>query len=500
MPDLEPRLRAVCDLMVPDVREDAGLHEYDGTVQDLSPAGVARGLAALGGQPLADPHDEAHLSVFEAGLRWELGDYQAHRRNPLVHMANLDLACYDRSYAPDDERAAARRRHLLAWPDAVDAAVTSLDAVPAPVAQALLAAVRGLREGLDEAEGEHVIVALAAHRRFVDHVEACARTGPPDAAIGADALAREMGVWEGTDVDLAALATAADAERDRLLAMLDEGCARIDATRPTAQVVAGLLADHPDAEGVLAQARAVTDEVIAFTRERGLAPWTDGECLVGPAPASRSWAMAMMAWSAPGEADAPSWYHVTPPDPAWEPEEIEQWLSVFGQTSLPAITVHEVAPGHFAHGRALRRVTSPVRRVLMSATFAEGWAHYAEELFVEEGFRADDPRFVIGVCLEALVRVTRLSCAIGMHAGGMSVDQATDRFETDAFLGRSAARSEAQRGTFDVGYGRYTWGKLAIRDLRERARARNGFSLQAFHARLLELGSPPIGLLDAALA
>ena len=54
---------------------------------------------------------------------------------------------------------------------------------------------------------------------------------------------------------------------------------------------------------------------------------------------------------------------------------------------LPAITVHEVTPGHYAHGRMLRRVKGDARRVLSSSAFVEGWAHYAEELFVEEGFR-----------------------------------------------------------------------------------------------------------------
>jgi hypothetical protein len=263
-----------------------------------------------------------------------------------------------------------------------------------------------------------------------------------------------------------------------------------------------LMRDHPDIDGVLAEARTLTDEVLEFTRAHQLAPWTDGECLVGPAPESRKWALAMMAWAAPEEADAPSWYHVTPPDPDWPADEIEAWLSVFSRTSLPAITVHEVAPGHYAHGRALRRLTSPVRRRMLSMAFAEGWAHYVEELVIELGFRDGDPRYAIGVAHEALIRVTRLACAIGLHTGAMTVDDATARFENDALLLGAAARSEANRGTFDVTYGRYTWGKLAIQDLREEAKAQwgDGFSLQRLHAALLALGSPPLGLMSTALS
>lgn len=496
-----PRLRAVADLMQPEVREGAGLHAYDGRVQDLSPGGVRSGLARLGGARLADPHDEAHLAAFEAGLRWSFGEHERHRRDPLVHVAALDLACYDREYAPEADRAAARRAHLAAWPDAVDAALESLDAVPAPVAEALLGAVRGLAAAVDADEGPHAERALAAHARLLAHVEGCARHGAPDPAVGAAALAREMGVWEAADVDLDDLAERAEAERDRLTALLAQACRQIDPDRPTAAVVADLLADQPAAEDVVAEAAALTREVIAFTAEHRLAPWTDGECRVGPAPPSRSWAMAMLSWAAPEEPDAPSWYHVTPPDPDWRPEAVREWLSVFSRTSLPAVTVHEVAPGHFAHGRALRRAPSPVRRVLHSATFAEGWAHYAEELVVESGFRAGDPRYVVGMCLEALVRVTRLTCAIGLHAGDLDVAGATRRFERDACLGHAAAVAEARRGTFDVGYGRYTWGKLLLGELREQARQEwgAGYTLQRFHAAVLDLGSPPVGLLGTAL-
>ena len=92
----------------------------------------------------------------------------------------------------------------------------------------------------------------------------------------------------------------------------------------------------------------------------------------------------------------------------------------------------------------------------------EGWAHYAEELSVEEGFVADDPRFAIGVWLEALVRVTRLACALGVHTAGWTVDEAAARFAADTHLTGEAALSEARRATFDPTYGRYTWGKLEI--------------------------------------
>jgi Bacterial protein of unknown function (DUF885) len=84
----------------------------------------------------------------------------------------------------------------------------------------------------------------------------------------------------------------------------------------------------------------------------------------------------------------------------------------------------------------------------------------------------------------------------------MTVDDAAARFGTDGFLAGPAARSEAMRGTFDPTYGRYTWGKLAIRDLRTQARRLWGadYTDLRLHTALMELGSPPLGLIGTSLS
>ncbi|MEN3359811.1 MAG: hypothetical protein V7637_3793 [Mycobacteriales bacterium] len=498
---MDQRMRALCDMAVALMRDGGGRHEYDGVVQDLSPAGVASGLAALGGPAYDDPYDDALVAAKEAEARAVYGELQMHRWNPLLHVQNLDLASYDREYAPAAERADARARHLAAWPDGVAAALDALDQVTAPVAAATVDAARGLAAGLVRGRDAAEDAALDAQARLVAHLEAAAVDGSPDAALGGAALTRLLSAAEATPVDLAELAAQADAERDRLQAMAAAACERIEPGRPPAELLPELLRDHPDPDGVLAETRALTEEVIAWTKEHDLAPYHDGECRVGVTPESRQWAVAMMSWAAPGEPPGPSWYHVTPPRPEWSAAEQSEWLQLFSRTTLPAITVHEVAPGHFSHGVALRHASSLQRQLALSEAFTEGWAHYVEEVAVEEGFHADDPRFALGVAVEALVRVTRLACAIGLHTGTMTVDDATRRFERDAFLAGPAARSEAQRGTFDPTYGRYTWGKLTIRALRERARSQwdGDFSLPRFHKAMLDLGAPPLGLLEYAL-
>jgi hypothetical protein len=505
--DLGARLRAVCDLDVATMREFGGRHEYDGIPQDLSPEGVAAGLARLAaarkaGAPQADPHDEAQLRTFEDLQQVIYGELELHRRNPIFHLNELDLACYDKDYTPQTERDAARTAHLAAWPRAIDAAIRSLDRASAPVAESLLGGIRGLAAGIpadvDPAVGE---AARAAHARLVEHVARAARDGDPDPALGSAALTRLMATAEATQLDLGELARRADAERDRLWERLADSCARVDAKRAPLDVARELVRDHPDRAGVIDAATQWTQRAIDFTRDRDLVPYHDGVCLVGEAPESRRWASAMMSTNAPGEPDAPSWYHITPPDESWPPDQVEEWLEMFSATTLPSVTVHEVAPGHFSHGRAIRRAPTEVRRLLCSEAFIEGWAHYAEELCVEEGFLADDPRFAIGVWLEALLRVTRLACAIGVHTAGMTVADAARRFESDTQLAGPAALSEARRATFDPTYGRYTWGKLEIMRARDAARAAWGpsFTLKRFHSALMELGSPPLGLLGTAV-
>jgi hypothetical protein len=496
------RLDALTPLLLPRLRESAGRHELDGDVPDLSPEGVREAIDGLGGPPLDDPHDDAHLRAFEDALRVQYGELELHRRNARPLLAAMDLSGYARSYAPRETRDEARRTHLAGWPDLIDGALRSLDAVPAPLARGLLGSVRGAATVVDPEE-PHGEEALRAHARLVGHLERAAREGDPDPSLGGDGLAALLGTGEAMDVDLGAMEVEADTERTRLRQLLADACHDLAPGEDVEVVVSGLIDDHPDADGVLDTATQLTEEALAFTRDEGLVDerFVAGDCRVAPSPPSRRWATAMMSWSAPYEDDGPSWYFITPPDPSWPADRQRQWLSAFSFTTLPSTTVHEVAPGHFVHGRALRAATSDVRRSLHSSSFIEGWAHYAEELCIEAGFRAGDPRFRAGVALKALLRVTRMAVAIGIHRGTMTVDEAVTRFRDDALVRDAVAEAETARATFDPTYGRYTWGKLEILRLRDQARRRwgAGFTLRRFHDAMLALGSPPLGLLPAAL-
>jgi hypothetical protein len=248
------RLRAICDLSMSSVREYTGRHEYDGRIEDLSPEGVRAGLARLGGPPEDDPHDDAHLAAFERLVRLELGELELHRSNPLYHIGALDVSCYDRDYAPAAERAEGpppppgrlaggrRRRRHRPGPGrrpggrGPAAGRPGPDGRPRPGTGGSGEPQRGApvgREGSGEPQrgapvsrpDDPVVErALAAHRRLVAHLEAAAADGHHDTALGRGPLERLLGTGEAIEVDLGRLEERADAERDRLRAMLDEAC------------------------------------------------------------------------------------------------------------------------------------------------------------------------------------------------------------------------------------------------------------------------------------
>ncbi len=502
---MDPRLRAVCELFMPSVREEGGRHEYDGRIYDLSPDGVDGSLRALGGPAFDDPAEDEHVASFEALARAWFGDLEVHRWNPDLHMRNLNLVHYERDYAPLAERNAHRATHLQQWPEAVEMALASLDRVSAPMARALVSSARGLHAQVDSTPADDATsrAAHAAADRLTHHLVAAAETGEPDPALGAGNLARLMTASEDLPFDIATMTDVVEKERVRLGEILRDACARVDSTASVRDVVRRLLADRPRSDDeILHNARSVTEELMAFTAEHQLVPFLDGEMEFGLDREAQGLYFANMRFSAPEEPDSPSTYHVTPPDWGWPRPEVDEWLETFSPTLIGSMSAHEAAPGHFAHARALRRTDGVARRVLISYTFAEGWAHYAEELCWEEGFHEDDPRYAIGMAIWALVRVTRLASAIGLHSGTMTVEESVARFVDDAYFPPPAARQEANRGLFDPMYARFTWGKLVIQDSRERARRAWGpdFSLGRFHAAMFELGSPPVGLVDRMFA
>ena len=196
-----------------------------------------------------------------------------------------------------------------------------------------------------------------------------------------------------------------------------------------------------------------------------------------------------------------AYYNMTLPDPKAPAAEKNEFMSQWYYPAISNVSVHEVWPGHYLQFLYARHFPSDIRKVLGAATNSEGWAHYCEQMVIDEGFHADDPRYRLAQLQDALLRDARFIVGIRMHTKGMTVAEAEEFFAKEGYQSRPVARSESKRGTSDPTYGYYTMGKLMILKLRDDYRAKKGarFSLQDFHDTFIKLGPLPLPLVRKAM-
>jgi uncharacterized protein (DUF885 family) len=223
------------------------------------------------------------------------------------------------------------------------------------------------------------------------------------------------------------------------------------------------------------------------------------QALVEEAPAYRRQNFAFINIPGPYEQNLPSVYYIAPPDPQWS--KIEQDAYIPGKADLLFTSVHEVWPGHFLQFLHSNRSSWRFGQLFVGYAFAEGWAHYAEELMVEAGIAQSRPDLQIGQALNALLRNVRYLCAIGLHTQGMSAAQCEQLFRDKAYQDAGNARQQAARGTYDPAYLNYTMGKLMIRRLRDDWAASRGGrkAWREFHDRFLTFGGPPVPMARRAM-
>ena len=190
----------------------------------------------------------------------------------------------------------------------------------------------------------------------------------------------------------------------------------------------------------------------------------DQQAQVAEAPPYNRSNGAYISVPGPYEKGVAYTYYIAPPDPSWSAAERAEYVQ--GKASLLYTSVHEVWPGHFLQFLHSNANPSKIAALWVSYAFAEGWAHYGEELMWEEGLGDGNPEQHIGQLTEALLRNVRYQCAIGLHTQGMSVAQCEQMFREQAYQDPGNARQQAARGTYDPEYLKYTLGKLMIRKLR----------------------------------
>ena len=158
-------------------------------------------------------------------------------------------------------------------------------------------------------------------------------------------------------------------------------------------------------------------------------------------------------------------------------------MAGFNRGTIISTAIHEAYPGHYVQFLWVPNAPSKVRKLLGAGTNVEGWAHYCEQMMLDEGYGGGDRKLRLGQLQDALLRDARYIVGIQMHTGKMTYEQGIEFFVKEGYQSRANAERETKRGTSDPTYLVYTLGKLEILKLREDYNGREGaaFSLQDFH-------------------
>jgi uncharacterized protein (DUF885 family) len=328
------------------------------------------------------------------------------------------------------------------------------------------------------------------------------QTTKPDSsatfAIGKPNYEAKLKFEEGIDVPIDTLLKIAQRELSKTQEEFRRTAGLIDSKRPSMAVWADVQREHPKPGALVEEAQKQLSSLVRFIEEKKIVrlPQADPP-VVAATPDFMRWSTASMWTAGPFERRTlPAHYFITDVDPRWTEKQKEEYLASINYPQLWTTSIHEVYPGHFVQGTYLKQVGSVVRRVsaMAPASFVEGWAHYAEQMMLEQGFGANDPKIKLGQLADALLRLCRFFVGIREHTLGMTVDQGTRFFMDNAYMGETPSRIEAERGTFDPTYLVYSVGKLAILKLRDdyKRSQKEEFSLEEFHGRLLSNGNAPL--------
>jgi uncharacterized protein (DUF885 family) len=518
----------------PTTASSLGLHEYDGYIVDLSTHAIAAYLDLLRTYQHRLSQIELsgldRLAVFDyALLRWkieaELWSWTEdceHKRNPMIYSYNAMVDTYvQRDYAPLAERAASLTRHLQQIPQAMDVARQNLEPrVPRILIEEALTIFAGLVTFLNDSlpdamrNLEDPVLAqdlwqardraVAAINDFQSYLRTTMLPRSHDQfAIGAEQFASMLRHHELIDIPLDRLLAIGEADLARNQEALVQIAAERDPARGVHEQMQEMGRNHPPIERLLSETRALLDDLRTFLRERDLVSLpAEGHCHVEETPPFARWAFAMMDTAGPFEQTATdSFYYITLPEEHWSPDEVEGWLTKFDYATLTDVSIHEAYPGHYVHFSQARHAPTRLSKVFATYSHYESWAHYVEQMMLDQGYGNNDPHLRMAQLAEALVRNCRYVCAIRMHTRGMTIEEATSFFVEHAYMDEVTARKEARRGAHDPGYLNYTLGKLLLLKLLEeyQAAAGDAFSLKQFHDEYISYGSPPIPILRSML-
>ncbi|MGC1522497.1 MAG: DUF885 domain-containing protein [Steroidobacteraceae bacterium] len=514
----------------------SGRHEFDGQLPDVSNYGIRREIARLHDarkqltevdpatlEPRERFDREYLLAVVDKDLFW-LEKAKFPFSNPAWYMDKLDPDMYlNRSYAPLDVRMKAYIKYARGIPKMVDDIKANLKSpLPKTYVELGIGEFGGFADfykkdvadtfksvsdpDLQKQLTDVDAAAAQAMEGLKQTLEGELKKANDKFALGPDLYAQMLDQTERVKLPVDQIEAAGRADLDRNTAALKTECAAYAPKQTLQQCIAKVAARKPKG-GAVEAAREQLVMLKDFVVKNSVVsiPGND-QALVAEAPPYNRANAAFIQVPGPYDHGVASVYNIAPPDPKWS--KAEQAAYIPSEATLLFTSVHEVWPGHFLQFLHANANPSKLEALWVGYGFAEGWAHYCEEMMYEEGLGKGDAEKHIGQITDALLRDVRLLSSIGLHTHGMTVAQSEQMFRSQAFQDPGNARQQAARGTYDPAYLNYTLGKLMIRKLRADWTAKHAATAVAgaapadekagwhdFHDQFLSYGGPPIPLL-----
>jgi uncharacterized protein (DUF885 family) len=524
----------------------AGYHQYDTKLEDLSQKSIDAETAALEkfqkrfeelrSEATFDQAERGDCDLVLGNIRTTLLSLQTIRmwqKNPDTYSsiaANAAFTLMERTFASPDERLRSLVARERLMPGLLAEARTNLKNPPRIYTEIAIEQLPGIIQFFEHDAPQAFVGAQDAGlkqdfaRTNAKVIEACksyldwlktdllARSNG-DFRIGAETFSKKLLYDDMVDLPLDKLLQIGWADLHKNQAHFNELAKELEPDKDPRAVLEELGEDHPAPNQLLGTFRATFDSLIGFIRSHHIVTIpTEIRPIVEETPAfMRATTFASMDTPGPYETHATeAYFNVTLPDASMTAAQVESFMHSFNVGTVVSTSVHEAYPGHYVQFLWTPRAPSRVRKLLGANTNAEGWAHYCEQMMLDEGYGqpglgAKDEHEAkllrLGQLQDALLRNARFIVGIQMHTGAMTFDQAVDFFQKEGYQSKESALVEAKRGTGDPTYLYYTLGKLEIMKLREDLKKKQGpaFSLEEFHNNFLRQGFPPIKIVREAL-
>ena len=515
----------------------AGLHQYDSFVEDLSRESVERRIAdlktSLARIKALDPatlsfNDSLDAKFLEGQIQGELLDLDVLKvweSNPMLY-AGLAGGSIDGLMKRDFAPASTRLRSVIdrekAIPAMYQAARANLKNPPREFTDLAIRMNKGsigffkqsVTTWAKDAAGNDAALLRefeTANAQAIQAVESFGKwletelkpRSKGDYAIGAKHFADKLKYDELVETPLAEVLAKGEAQLAKDYNAFIATAKLIDPKKTPAEVMAALSDDHPTADDLIPSVLRSVEAARTYLVEKGIVtiPSDVRPRIEETPPYARSGSFASMDTPGPYETKATeAFYYVTPVEADWDAKHVEEHLRLYNPPVVAMINVHEAYPGHYLQFLYAPKFPTKVRKLLFCGTNAEGWAHYTEQMMVDEGFGGGDPKIRLAQLQEALLRDCRYIVGIKLHTEGWTVEQGAKFFVEKGFQEPANGFEESRRGAYNPTYLYYTLGKLQIQELRdEYLKKKPGSTLRDFHDAFVSQGSMPIPLVREVL-